>query len=617
MSFAIRCDSDPEHPVARFALAQLAAYLVRSKHGPDAPSLMNLAVVAEQDAEHPVHDGYRIERDGETLHLRATQPRGLLNGVYGILTALGFAFPYPGFDRCPETADWPALLALGDAGQWRIPSFRHRIFHFDNMRLSPEMIDWSGKLCINMIQEPLHLFNRDIAVRPVLLHMIRERGIELNVGGHGFNNWIPPLVYQEEHPEWWAAYHAGAGRAGLTDDENACREHATGQLCLSNREVVKEFAANIVAFLKKHPDVRTVCLWPNDMPGGWCTCPSCLALEPDPDRIDSQADAPSRSASYMWFIGQVGPLVHAEVPEAKIECCAFYEYATPPLNVDVVPTDDYYLGFLLDDYFGCLVHGHGQACNRPRIEAAHHQWRAVFPGEIYAIGYYADLCKLMDCPFVYTTKIKEDFTYLKDDIGIDSINTLIVFAGIDYLLQFTFASLYSYAALSWNHLRTSGDVLRELARGISPAGVEAVYEYLATWDRLGAENPDKHAGWIWMDFEPPEGLWASVTQFRRIRDFVSQPMVDRLSRHLAEADSATGRDAVARAVLRRMARAFSIFQKLYAYDPNLPAAEQEHILRDVAAIVLERGTALNERGGPLPAPMRPMLKALRDRAAKA
>jgi hypothetical protein len=591
---------DPTNEVARFARSEFEQYMSKLADSEGQPDSVEFVLDDEETkpspSPSPVYDGFFLEESGKTLRIRASVAKGLLNGAYTVLRLLGVRFPFPGVDRIPDSADWARVRAA--CGKWHIPSFRHRILHFDNLYLSAEMIDWSGKLCINMLQQPLHLFNMDLGVRPELSGMVRQRGIEMNIGCHGFDNWLPPSRYAREHPEWYSTLHPA--RMGVFEEAHPDKfPPRAGQLCLSNRQMIRQFADNVVAFLRKHPEVRTVNFWPNDMVGGWCECENCLALEPDPDHLDPQTGTPSRSASYLSFIRRLGPLVHEEIPDTRIDFCAFYEYATPPLNLDVVPQDEYYLGFLIDDYFGCQLHGHGAPCNRPRIEAAHRKWREVFGGEIYAVGYYADLCKTQDFPLVMNSKIREDFGYLRDDIGIDSVMTLVVCAGLEYLLSAAFQNIFSFASLGWDHHRTPADVLDELAEGISPRTSTAVREYLGLWDDLGRRKPDLHGGWVGMDFAPPDPPWDSVIHHIRLKELVDEPMVKRLASSLEQACRDAAGDPEAEKVLDRMSESFGIFRLMRSYEPAHEPAEQTELLDRVRQAVAGRGGFPGSIGGTL------------------
>jgi len=284
--------------VAGFALAELQKYLGMTQIDEQAPEVIELSLGPPSEFPADAHDGFRLVRSAGKLGIRSAQERGLLNGVYEVLNHLGFAFPFPDVDRRPAKADWARLNKCDGEGSCFIPSFRHRILHFDNLRLTPAMIDWAGKLKINMIQRPLHEYKIDTGGGTELVDMIGARGIELNVGCHGFDNWLPPCTYGREHPEWYASQHPV--HQGIFIDptgELPPSEFSAGQVCLSNPDVLAEFSANVVGFLKANPQVRTVSLWPNDGIDNWCACESCLALEPEPGRREtteaSQDDPPA------------------------------------------------------------------------------------------------------------------------------------------------------------------------------------------------------------------------------------------------------------------------------------------------------------------------------------
>ena len=594
--------------VAGFALAELRKHLAMAEIDGQAPDVIALSLLPPCEFPQPFHDGFRLVRSGDKLSILAGQDRGLLNGVYEILGRLGFSFPFPGMDRSPRKADWASLKKCAGEGQCCVPSFRHRILHFDNMRLSPAMIDWAGKLKINMIQRPLHEYKIDTATAPELVDRIGERGIELSVGCHGFDNWLPPSQYGREHPEWYAEEHP-VHRGVFIDPTGELPpvEFSAGQICLSNPEVLKAFSGNVISFLNANPQVRTISLWPNDGIDNWCSCENCLALEPDPDRLDPQTGTPSRTTSYLWFIRHVSELVHAQVPDARIDFAAFYDFATPPQNVEVIPQGDRYLGFLVDDYFGCLLHGHGERFNRDRIESSHRKWREVFPNEIYAVGYYSGLHKIMDFPIVFTTKIREDFDYLKEEIGVDSVMTLVCCAELDYLQDHCFQNIYSFAALGWDHRRPSEDILRQLAAAISPSSCGDVFDYWNILDRLGRDHPDTHPGWIWMRRDKSQfANWGHMATQVAVGELISQDRLTAMQDGLNRALAGAGADPIAVDILGRMQRVCRTLELMLSYDPEAPVDRQMAVLDQIARAVSKRGK--------FPSCVVPALAALREQA---
>lgn len=594
--------------VEHFARRELDCALRKISDGGQRAPNVKLSRIAARERAAWDSEAFRLHSHTTGVHVLACSGRGLLNGVYELLRHIGVRFPFPGADRFPAHPDWGALRsACGQESSWISPSFRHRILHFDNLRLTHEMIDWIGKLRINMIQQPLHVFHKDIAKSSEMLDMLMDRGIEINVGAHGFDNWLPPHVYGKQHPDWYATSHAARrGDFRQPDDTQTPAQFATGQLCLSNRGMIVEFAENVVRFLRDYPAVGTVSLWPNDIIGGWCACEACLALEPAPNRVDPQTGTPSRSASYLNFIQQVGELVHAKVPNARIEFAGFYDCATPPSDLRRIPQGDHYLGFLIDDYFGCLLHGHCEPWNRQRFGDSHHVWRTAFSGEMFAVGYYADLCKFMEAPVVLATKIHDDFSYLKDEIGCDSVMSLVVCAGLQYLMQFMFPNIYCFAVLAWNHRRAVQNVLSELATGISPDGAGPLYRYFQRWDELGQNHPEKHGGWLWIDTEPQQASWPEVARQLRLSDILSIQQAYNLQKYLTEARRLSGSDLAALQVIKKMQKALQICRELLDCRASDPPGERLSRLGKIRRTIASRG--------PFPAGIVPMLDRLEGQA---
>ena len=591
--------------VIRFAQTELRRYLSKVSNSQDSPTTVQFEFINDvKFCPQNLYDGFGLKWYDNALTISAIKERAFVNAIYWILKKLGFTFPFPGMEHIPQMADWDTLKDAIQQTPWQIPSFNHRILHFDNMRLNAAAIDWAGKLLINMIQENKHVYLNDIAADSKLLEMIKDRGIELNVGCHGFDNWLPPKTYGAKHPEWYAASHSvNKGNITEPDDNKLPITFTTGQLCLSNKEMIRTFADNVIQFAKTHPEVSIISFWPNDVGdgGGWCNCENCLSLEPDPKRIDLQSKLPSRSASYLWFINQLAPLIMKEIPNVRIEFAAFYEFSSPPVSKAMIPDGDHFLGCLVCDYFGCLLHGHGSQCNRGRLRNDHCQWRSLFKGEIYGFGYYADLCKFMDFPMVLTSKIKDDFVYLKD-ISIDSVQTIVVCASFEYNLQKMFPNIYSFASLSWNHTQSDELVIKTLAQEIAPQSPDSVFYYLKEWNDIGVRHPDKHAGWIWLEPEQLNDVATSRCQFLTIRDVFEESDYRRLQSRMDQLQSQNFTCETTAKIIKQMVKAFETFKKLYAYDPCKPVAVQQHLLEKIRDEV--------EKRGPFPAGIIPLLNRL-------
>ena len=123
-------------------------------------------------------------------------------------------------------------------------------------------------------------------------------------GCHTFYFFLPPGKYFKTHPEW---YSQSSGKR-LSKD---------GQLCLSNKEMQKEFTKNVLDKLRKNPNMKFVSISQNDN-GAYCTCPHCKKID---------AEEESHAGSMIRFVNYVAENVQKEFPDVIVDTLA-YQYTT-------------------------------------------------------------------------------------------------------------------------------------------------------------------------------------------------------------------------------------------------------------------------------------------------
>lgn len=135
-----------------------------------------------------------------------------------------------------------------------------------------------------------------------------------------------PQAYGASHPEYFALL------AGRRDNSYRGNDHCGGQLCLSNPEVARTYAANVVAFGRK-ADTRSFSLSQNDG-AGHCQCPECLAW----DGRDPGTGEAVLSDRILRFANRVGAAVAAALPDARLGFYAYDATRHPPVApLDIHP----------------------------------------------------------------------------------------------------------------------------------------------------------------------------------------------------------------------------------------------------------------------------------------
>ncbi len=128
---------------------------------------------------------------------------------------------------------------------------------------------------------------------------------------HSFYEILPPKDYFKAHPEWYSEING----------KRTC-EHA--QLCLSNREMRKEFIKNAKQLLREDPSAKFISITQNDWRNP-CTCSACSAID--------KANGGTPAGSLIEFVNECAVEIEKEFPNVFIETLAYQYTRTAPTNV--------------------------------------------------------------------------------------------------------------------------------------------------------------------------------------------------------------------------------------------------------------------------------------------
>ena len=151
-------------------------------------------------------------------------------------------------------------------------------------------------------------------------------------GNHSFSYFIPDDKYFKTHPEYFSLFEGKRVPAG-THDSGLGLFH----LCLSNSEMVKVFAANVIEWIRKNPEAYYVAVIPNDASRPMCLCKECetLALKymPPGTTRDNQHEA----GLILQFVNQVAEIVCKEFPNQRILTLSYNYSSAPPVGITAHP----------------------------------------------------------------------------------------------------------------------------------------------------------------------------------------------------------------------------------------------------------------------------------------
>lgn len=151
-------------------------------------------------------------------------------------------------------------------------------------------------------------------------------------GNHSFAYFIRDEKYFKTHPEYFSLFDGKRVPAG---------DHGSGlglfHLCLSNPELPKVFAANVIEWIKKNPDAYYVAIVPNDASRPMCMCKECekIALQYMPPGTvrDNQHEA----GLILEFVNQVAEIVCREFPNQRILTLSYNYSSAPPVGITAHP----------------------------------------------------------------------------------------------------------------------------------------------------------------------------------------------------------------------------------------------------------------------------------------
>jgi hypothetical protein len=157
------------------------------------------------------------------------------------------------------------------------------------------MVDWLAKLRFNRIQVDVRTWNN---VAGVLGPLLAERDLDLDLGIHSLNYFVPAEEHADKHPEWYASVANRFGR----------------QLRFSNLDSVPVAAAGVLRLLERTPSLKVLGLWPLDGTG----------FDPAEIATGEMGDLVLR------YVNAVAETIASVRPDLVIDHLAYIGYAKPP-----------------------------------------------------------------------------------------------------------------------------------------------------------------------------------------------------------------------------------------------------------------------------------------------
>lgn len=258
------------------------------------------------------NDGYAVRSQGSTVTILASQPKGVLNGVYKLLyrnSDIIWARPNEEFGTIhsqnpnltlteTDYLDVPVYVLRG----WQMGSGNHM-----------ENEEWQVRNSSNWSAGSMRYRKEREHFAPVL-----EFG-----GGHNLVGlYIPERKYFETHPEYYPLRDGERLRPSMTP--------ASTQLCFTNKELVSVFIQEVDARIKANLNYNTYRIMIEDN-YNLCECPQCLQpIKLEDGREITKDDPAFRSTQFFLWLNQIAKHVKTHYPDKLILTFGYFFTEIPP-----------------------------------------------------------------------------------------------------------------------------------------------------------------------------------------------------------------------------------------------------------------------------------------------
>ncbi|MEN6363258.1 MAG: DUF4838 domain-containing protein [Bacteroidales bacterium] len=323
-------------------------------------------------------DAYAIIKQRETIYLVGETPRATLYAVYDFLNKLGCQWVAPDFDffensgRIVPSKNDLAFVYEGDKTE--TPVFKYRKLYVEEgkthtLQNLKQLVDWMPKMKYNTLVIPINYQGHGKVKwenwRKKLTPELRKRGIIVEVGGHGYQNFVNATMEDgklyKKHPEWF-----GMDKTGVRSKEERM------VICTSNADAVDYLNKHVLTWLKSHPEIDILDFWP---PDGelWCQCEACMAMGSETDR-------------HAMLVNQMAALLQKEMPHVVLECLAYSRYIAPTQNITL--NNKVLLDFCpINQCFEYQIYEDGDARNKAYNDDLI-KWTKAFGGDISIYSYF-------------------------------------------------------------------------------------------------------------------------------------------------------------------------------------------------------------------------------------
>ena len=320
-------------------------------------------------------EAYSIDAGPDRVKIAGSNGYMTLFGAYQYLDAQGCRFLSPALDVYHGSAEIiPRNQSLTTEKISGKPALKFRKLYVEEGHShTPEnlaqLVEWMPKVGYNTLVVPANYQGHGKVMwdnfRAKVTPECQKRGITIEVGGHGYQNFLNADMEGgklfEMHPEWF----------GMDADGTRRPEHQH-VFCSSNPAAVDYLIKNFIAYVHDRPEIQIFDFWPPDG-ARWCECDECKKLGAPADRE-------------AILVEQVQDRVHQIRPDLRLEFIAYQLAITPPQHVK---TDkDILVDFCpISQEFDKQIDDPSSTLNKNYADALL-AWRKAFDGDISIYSYY-------------------------------------------------------------------------------------------------------------------------------------------------------------------------------------------------------------------------------------
>ena len=340
-----------------------------------------------------------------------------------------------------------------------------------------------------------------------ILPEIRKRGMKVELGAHNMSLFLPPAVYFDEHPEYYA----------LRDGKRSPKRTQL-MICTSNSEAVDEYTKNVLRYVEENPYIDLLSLVQED-DIGMCECGECRKLD-DPSldgpgrrvgmtlmngRDWSYGEHQNKTRRHVRMMNYVAGRIKERHPQLKINLEFYVDMSWAP--GDMVLEDNIHPDVTM--FIRCGAHSYDDpACpmNSGFYELLR-GWSRLAAGRMYLVEYYNGKSSYRSLPYPIAHRVAEDWK-LFAELGIGGQkNQSTVAANEMYALN-----NYTFGRRAWDLDEPFEKILDDFLTGRfgSKAGrIKPIYQqWMERMDQLGREghcfNADGDEYYVPADHEPPK-----------------------------------------------------------------------------------------------------------------